>query len=225
MMSDSKRNVVDERFETPKTKARETPWRKEHRFNKYDPTFPKIMFEMMSDGKTIAQVARQIECSKPTLLRWIDEIDDMADAYELGMTNFEADFEDFINKYSVHDDPDTAPPKVNQQLVDMYAKSNLKKFANLDKQGPSVVVNQNNVEGGQETILFKIEELMKDITKSGDALKDSEKEIVTIEGESDIEIVECDGDKSTVAPTPEEYVKPDNPFLKPIEGDDDVTSN
>ena len=157
---------VDTRFEIASNKVNlETPWKKEAKFIKYDESMPQIVFDELSAQKTLAQVAKKLGTSKQTLLRWVEEIDDMRDAYEMGMTNFEADVEEnIIQKYMIHDDDMVDPPVINTKLVDVYLKSNLKKFADLDKK-VDTNVTVNNVNSGEGDLSHKLANAMESILK------------------------------------------------------------
>lgn len=166
----------DERFETPAIKVKETPWKAYKKFHSYDPSFPKILYEMLTDGKTIAQVARHLDTSKPNLLKWVEEIEDMQEAYEFGMSNFEACFEDKIEKYMIHDDPDTAPPKINKEFMELYSKTNIKKFADLaDKKEQNVNVNVSNTGLSESDVINKITNIMDSVESIKQAELNKEK--------------------------------------------------
>lgn len=182
---------TDERFETTVIKPMDTPWKTYKTFNKYDPTYPRILYEMLSDGKTVAQIARFLQCSKPTLLRWVEEIDDMKEAYEFGMTNFEAEFEDKIEKYMIHNDPDTAPAKVNKEMMEMYTRTNIKKFADLaDKQQNQVTVKVDNNGLTENDVVGKIANIMSSVENIQNAKINKDKIQAMMQNKTQVEDVQ-----------------------------------
>lgn len=157
---------IDTRFEVVSNNVNlETPWKKEAKFVKYDESMPQILYDELSRQRTPAQVAKKIGISKQTLFRWVEDIEDMREAYEQGMTNFEADVEEnIIQKYMIHDDDMVDPPVINNKLVHVYLASNLEKFANLDKKGDTNVT-VNNVSSGEGDLSHKLASAMSDILK------------------------------------------------------------
>jgi len=110
----------------------------------------------------MAQVARALECSVPTLKRWMLEIEEFGEAVELGITNFQADFEDMYQANMVAPDDETPLPEINTKLVELYAKSQFPATYNerhIDNTGVDPNKNENDGASALLDLLTKTDKL------------------------------------------------------------------
>ena len=120
----------DDRF-SPKIVKKTSPWKSYNKYNKYDETFPEQIIEIMKkskNGKTDAQIAKELNCSKVTLMRWVEEIEEMREAYEICLMLRESKFDDLIENNMIADDLSDSLVERDNKMLDMYAKSNFDKF-------------------------------------------------------------------------------------------------
>lgn len=105
-----------------------SPWRAYSRFDKYDETFPIMLYELASEGKTDAEIAKEMKCSKATLMRWVAEEPEMTESYQLASTSREAKFDCQIRQNMIATEPQQVMMQTDHKFVDLYAKSNFDKF-------------------------------------------------------------------------------------------------
>lgn len=126
-----------------------TPWKKYSKFNKYEEQFPRKVYDLATDGKTDAQIAKALGCGKPTLMRWIEEDPDMREAYELGATNREAHFDTMIEENMIAPDAITPLKQRDDNMIKMHARANFTKF---DEKKADVKADENTEMKAMETL-------------------------------------------------------------------------
>lgn len=105
-----------------------SPWRRYAKFFLYDENYPVMLYDLASKGYTDAEIAKKMKCSKVTLMKWIEEEPEMAEAYQLAVTNREAKFDSLIRDNMIAEDEDTVMLQVDHKFIEMYAKTTFDKF-------------------------------------------------------------------------------------------------
>ena len=137
-----------------------SPWRDYAKFNKYDETFPITVYQLGLQGKSKAQIASVLNCSSNTFNRWITEIDDMKEAWEVAQTKSESYWDDKIETVLIAEDNESGLPATNTKLLEKMLSSRFKKYSETPGQSEDTnSKNSGEVEGAMAKLMESFDKL------------------------------------------------------------------